>query len=160
MAYLGNSTRDRTPAAPRAGAAGPRLGHSGPERITDGPGQTGRGADAGRRWALPDDGERVASFGAGLALGLTLGAGLALLLTPRTGAETRAVLRRSVRRARARGGDAWDDLGDVLRVATRRGGRRVRRAVQRGGWTAQDLIDERRAARRRKRAARMAALDC
>ena len=160
MAYLGNSTRDRTTAAARTAAAGPRLGPPRPERAADGPGQGGRGPEAGRRWALPEDGERAATFGAGLALGLTLGAGLALLLTPRTGAETRAVLRRSVRRARARSGDAWDDLGDALRTATRRGGRQVRRAVQRGGWTAQDLIDVRRALRRRKRAARMAALDC
>ena len=160
MAYLGNSTRDRTTATARPGAAGPRLGRPGAERIADGPGQGGRGTDTSRRWTLPADGERATSFGAGLALGLTLGAGLALLLTPRTGAEARAVLRRSVRRARSRGGDAWDDLGDALRTATRRGGRRVRRAVQHSGWTAQDLIDERRALRRRKRAARMAALDC
>jgi hypothetical protein len=61
---------------------------------------------------------QVALFGAGLALGLTLGAGAALLTTPRTGEETRAVLRGRVGRLRRtagrKGHDVWDDLRDEL----------------------------------------------
>jgi gas vesicle protein len=73
---------------------------------------------------LPEtDWGQVALFGAGLALGITLGAGTALLTAPRTGAETRAVLRgragRLRRTATRRGHDAWDDLRDELRDAAR-----------------------------------------
>ena len=77
--------------------------------------------------ATPEDGEtdwqQVAIFGAGLALGIALGAGAALLTAPRTGSETRAVLRSRAGRLRRsttrRGHDAWDDLRDELAGAAR-----------------------------------------
>jgi gas vesicle protein len=140
MAYLGNSS-SRTTTAPGLPLGGRRAAQDPP-------------TDAGltRRWEPPFDTERVGTFGAGLALGLTLGAGLALLLAPRSGVETRAVLRRSARRAGARSRSAWDDLREELEYAARRGRRRVRRAVQRGGWAAEDLVDDR--VRRRKHSAR------
>jgi gas vesicle protein len=75
-------------------------------------------------------------FGAGLALGITLGAGAALLTAPRTGEETRAVLRGRASRLRRTAGrkshDAWDDLRDELvgvQHAIRR--RKLKRAAAR-----------------------------
>src|SRR5512144_3189896 len=69
------------------------------------------------------DWQRVAIFGAGLALGLTLGAGAALLAAPQSGEETRLALRSRARRlSRATGRrsqDAWEELRDELRSAAR-----------------------------------------
>jgi gas vesicle protein len=85
---------------------------------------------------LETDWGQVALFGAGLALGITLGAGAALLTAPRSGEETRAVLRGRVGRLRRTAGrkshDAWDDLRDELagvKHAIRR--RKVKRAAER-----------------------------
>jgi hypothetical protein len=79
---------------------------------------------------------QVVLFGAGLALGLTLGAGAALLTTPRTGEETRAVLRGRVGRLRRTAGrkshDVWADLREELagvKHAIRR--RKLKRAAAR-----------------------------
>lgn len=82
------------------------------------------------------DWNQVALFGAGLALGLAVGAGATLLAAPRSGAETRAVLRAKVGRARRstsrRGRDAWDDLRDEIRGVKRALKRRkARRAAER-----------------------------
>lgn len=153
MAYLGNSTRDRTgaqrpPAPTPAADASVRRAPLAPD---------GTPRRSSRDWPAPS--ERTTSFSAGVMVGLTLGAGLALLLAPRSGPETRAVLRRSARRAGRRGRNVWDDLYDELRVAGRQGQKRVRRTIQRGGWAAEDAIDERRLARRQARAAREA-LEC
>src|SRR4030081_866509 len=67
---------------------------------------------------IATDWGQVALFGAGLALGLTLGAGAALLTAPRTGEETRAVLRGRVGRLRRtasrKSHDVWDELRDEL----------------------------------------------
>lgn len=75
---------------------------------------------------------QVVIFGAGIALGITLGAGVALLSAPQSGAQTRADLVRSARRARTavgrRGNDTWLDLQDELRGMTR--ALRRRRAKQ------------------------------
>jgi hypothetical protein len=85
---------------------------------------------------LETDWGQIALFGAGLALGITLGAGAALLTTPRTGEETRAVLRGRVGRLRRtagrKGHDVWDDLRDELagvKHALRR--RKLKRAAAR-----------------------------
>src|SRR3954469_19824521 len=82
------------------------------------------------------DWQQVAIFGAGLALGLALGASAALLTAPQSGEETRAAIKGRVRRiertARRRGSDAWTELGDELRAATRSlRRRRAKRAAQR-----------------------------
>jgi gas vesicle protein len=81
------------------------------------------------------DWQQVTIFGAGLALGILVGAGAALLSAPRTGAETRAVIRaRAGRMGRAttrRSRDAWDDLRDELRSVKRALRRRkLRRAAE------------------------------
>jgi hypothetical protein len=85
---------------------------------------------------LETDWGQIALFGAGLALGITLGAGAALLTAPRTGEETRAVLRGRVGRLRRTAGrkshDVWDDLRDELsgvKHAIRR--RKLKRAAAR-----------------------------
>ena len=82
------------------------------------------------------DWQQVALFGVGVALGIAVGAGAALLAAPRSGAETRAVLRAKVGRARRstarRGRDAWDDLRDEIRGVKRALQRRkMRRAAER-----------------------------
>lgn len=73
--------------------------------------------------ARSDRWEQFALFGAGLALGVAVGAGAALLAAPRSGAETRAVLRaragRVGRTTTRRGRDAWDDLRDEIRDVKR-----------------------------------------
>jgi gas vesicle protein len=93
---------------------------------------------------LETDWGQVALFGAGLALGITLGAGAALLTAPRTGEETRAVLRGRVGRFRRTAGrkshDVWDDLRDELagvKHAIRR--RKLKRAAERNRRRELDL---------------------
>jgi gas vesicle protein len=71
-----------------------------------------------------------------VALGIAVGAGAALLVAPRTGAETRAVLRAKVGRVRRstarRSRDTWDDLRDEIRGVKRALQRRkLRRATER-----------------------------
>lgn len=63
--------------------------------------------------------KRTGTVAAGVALGLLVGVGLALLLAPETGADTRRLIRRKVRKLRGRGEDAWDDLRLELRKARR-----------------------------------------
>lgn len=75
--------------------------------------------------------ETIAVFAAGVALGVALGAGAALLLAPQSGSETRQAIARRGRRLGHRSRDAWDDLRDELRRATRRGIRTLRRRRER-----------------------------
>lgn len=80
--------------------------------------------------------QQLATFGAGLALGIAVGAGAALLSAPRSGAETREVIATGVERARRstvrRSRDAWDELRDEIRQATRTlRRRRARRDLER-----------------------------
>src|SRR6185295_12853550 len=92
----------RDPSAP--GASRP-IGSTGP---APGRRQEGHAAhdDIG---AHETDWQRVALFGVGLAIGLTLGAGAALLAAPHTGEETRAALRSRARRlSRATGRRSHD----------------------------------------------------
>ena len=83
----------------------------------------------------------VAIFAAGIALGAVVGAGTAFLVAPESGDETRAALARRSRRLGRRAHDAWDDLRDELRFATRRGRRRVRRAFDERGLSARARED-------------------
>lgn len=79
------------------------------------------------------DWERIAIFGAGIALGALLGAGVSAFTAPLSGPDARRAVRRGARRMMWRGQDAWEDLRDELAAATirrqkqfRRGRRRVR----------------------------------
>jgi hypothetical protein len=78
---------------------------------------------------------------AGIALGAALGAGVALLLTPRTGEETRELLGDSARRLGDRVADRLDDFRGDLHRGTRRSRRKLRRGVTRGRWKVEDLMD-------------------
>jgi gas vesicle protein len=124
MSYAGPSRARGTARTASSSAAGrpasPRRGA--PLSPSPSPGET--------------DWQQVAIFGAGVALGIAVGAGAALLAAPRTGAETRAVLRaragRVGRSTSRRGHDAWDDLRDEIRGVTRALQRRkARRAAAR-----------------------------
>ena len=112
--------------------AGPAKGSRGSTRAAASPAPQRLSGRPSRRPPEPveeTDWERVALFGAGLALGIAVGAGAALLTAPQSGAETRAVLRartgRLTRSAARRGHDAWDELREELR-SVRRGLRRRR----------------------------------
>jgi hypothetical protein len=117
----GSARKARTSRAASTAARTPVAPGGGPAASTDG---------------LETDWGQIALFGAGLALGITLGAGAALLTAPRTGEETRAVLRGRVGRLRRTAGrkshDVWDDLRDELagvKHAVRR--RKLKRAAER-----------------------------
>jgi hypothetical protein len=84
--------------------------------------------------------ERVGLVTAGLVIGALLGAGLAMLLTPRTGAETRALVAKRARRARRDAVRAIDTVGDELRSAARKGRREVERAVRSARDSASDML--------------------
>lgn len=86
------------------------------------------------------DWEHVSLLGAGLVVGAIVGVGAALLFAPQSGVETRTAIRRQVRVAQSRAGDAWGDLADELAAAARRGRRRARRALRRARWRASDAI--------------------
>lgn len=110
-----------------------------------------RGRPFDRHLELPDvDWRRAGGFGAGLVLGALLGAGTALLLAPQSGEDMRRQLRRSSRRGVRRASVVWDDLGDELRFAGEKAGRRMRRRAERGRWQAEDLVDRVRPGRRRR----------
>ena len=88
-----------------------------------------------------DEQARALVFGAGLAVGALLGAGLALLLAPQSGQATRAMLVTGARRLPDRARDSWDDLGEELRYALRRRGKRVRRGMRNARWKAADMVE-------------------
>lgn len=85
---------------------------------------------------------QIGSFAAGIAIGAVLGAGVALLMAPASGEDVRAGIWRGVRGIGTRATTAWDDLGDELRVAARRGRKGIARGITRGGWAAEDLVDK------------------
>jgi hypothetical protein len=124
-------------AGPSRGAGSARTARSSRTAATAArtPNSRGSTPDASSNGFETDWGQ-VALFGAGLALGITLGAGAALLTAPRSGEETRAVLRGRVGRLRRTAGrkshDVWDDLRDELagvKHAIRR--RKLKRAAAR-----------------------------
>lgn len=123
MSYAG-PTKTRADSAPPATPAGARK--SPPRRTPS-------------RAAAPTGGtdwQRLALFGAGLAVGIALGAGVALLTAPQAGEETRAGLGRKARRTTRmlgrRSRDAWLDLRDELHGATQAISRRkARRDLER-----------------------------
>ena len=84
------------------------------------------------------DWQHIGLVAVGVAVGALVGVSAALLYAPERGAYTRRRIGRGVRASRLRLADAWQDLGDELRVATRRGRRRVRRAA-RGAADSADL---------------------
>ena len=93
------------------------------------------------------DWQRVAIFGAGTLLGVTLGAGAALLFAPKSGRATRRDLARRGRRWQSRTTDAWNDLRDELHFAARRGRRKLNRAIRdrwqrRGQGQEQPILDD------------------
>ena len=111
MSYAGPASRSRGSAGrrdPAAAAPSRPIGAAGPAPIRR-PSAPSTDSDEGDH---ETDWQRVAIFGVGLAIGLTLGAGAALLAAPQTGEETRAALRSRARRlTRATGRrsqDAWD----------------------------------------------------
>ena len=125
-------------AGPSRGAGSARTARSSRTASTAArtPASRGGNAAAPSPNGLETDWGQIALFGAGLALGITLGAGAALLTAPRTGEETRAVLRGRVGRLRRTAGrkshDAWDELRDELagvKHAIRR--RKLKRAAAR-----------------------------
>ena len=83
----------------------------------------------------------IAIFAAGIAIGAVVGAGSALLFAPESGVETRAAIARRGRRVGRRAHDAWDDLRDELRFATRRGRRRLHRAMDDRGYSSRARRD-------------------
>lgn len=116
-----------------------------PVRAT-GVGRSGSGVRrAPARGSMPDTTPPLAAFAAGIALGVLVGAGAALLFAPGSGADTRRALVRGGRRLRRRGHDAWEDLGDELRDAARRGrralARRRRTRARRGEREQFEAID-------------------
>jgi gas vesicle protein len=137
MSYAGPATRRHRSAAPQDPAATRERGFAAGRSTSP----LSRGAaSAHRADGHETDWQQVAVFGVGLALGLSLGAGIALLAAPQTGDETRAALKgraRRIRRATSRRSqDAWADLRDELRSATkslrrRRSQRAARKALQR-----------------------------
>jgi hypothetical protein len=88
-----------------------------------------------------EDRSQTLAFGAGIAVGALLGAGLALLFAPQSGAVTRAGISRGARRIPERARDGWDDLGEELRMALRRRGKRVRRGMRDARWKAADFVE-------------------
>lgn len=142
MAYAGSTTRSRGGTRPNGRSApAPRSGDGMARRPAGEMPVAARPVgtpSTGRDWSAT--GRAAGLFGTGLALGLLVGAGIALLSAPHTGAEMRALLGAQAHRVRRRADNAWDELGDELRWAARRGGRSVRHGITRGRWAAADLI--------------------
>lgn len=97
-----------------------------------------RGRPYSRSLGLDVDWRRVRLLAAGLTAGALLGAGVALLTASQSGSRTRRQLANAGRRAGARAADAWDGLGDELRVARARARRDVKRGLRSGRREAVD----------------------
>lgn len=78
----------------------------------------------GRPYSRDPDWHTVALVGAGIFAGAVLGAGMALLAAPQSGAHTRLVLRRELRRRRPWQRGSWERFGDELRQIARHKKRR------------------------------------
>jgi gas vesicle protein len=87
------------------------------------------------------DFQRASLLGAGLLIGAVLGASVALLLAPRTGAQTRTLLKRRASRVKHRAADALDTVTDEIRSAAHRGSREARRAMHRARKAALEALD-------------------
>ncbi len=91
-----------------------------------------RGRPYSRSLEFDVDWARASVFGSGLALGALIGAGIALLTAPGSGSHTRRKIADAGRRAGGRAADAWDGLGDEIRVVRAKTRRDVKRGL-RGG---------------------------
>ena len=100
--------------------------------------QRPRGRPYTRSLELDVDWRRARVFAAGLTAGALLGAGVALLMAPQSGSRTRRQLVNVGRRAGTRAADAWDGLGDELRVARARARRDMKRGLRSGRREAVD----------------------
>lgn len=80
----------------------------------------------------------------GFLLGLLLGGGLALLLAPRTGEETRQILRERGRRLK----DAAEATADDLQGRVEEGYEKARTRVEEGIETARRTIDDKKGSAR------------
>ncbi|MHB1224827.1 MAG: YtxH domain-containing protein [Gemmatimonadaceae bacterium] len=100
--------------------------------------QRPRGRPYSRSLELDVDWRRARTFAAGLTAGALLGAGVALLMAPQSGSRTRRQLVNVGRRAGSRAADAWDGLGDELRVARARARRDMKRGLRSGRREAVD----------------------
>lgn len=89
-----------------------------------------RGRPYSRSLELDVDWARASVFGSGLALGALIGAGVALLTAPESGSRTRRKIADVGRRAGGRAADAWDGLGDELRVVRAKTRRDVKRGLR------------------------------
>jgi hypothetical protein len=79
----------------------------------------GRSKARGRPFRREADWRLVALIGAGVAAGMMIGAGIALLTAPQSGAHTRLVLTREMRRRTPWRNNPWDQLGEALHKAAR-----------------------------------------
>lgn len=101
-----------------------------------------RGRPFSRSFELRVDRDRATLLGAGLAMGAILGAGIALLTAPQSGERTRHKIAHASRRASHRAAEAWDGLGDDLRVAQARARRSMRRGLRTGRRGIGDALDD------------------
>lgn len=127
MSYAGNISRTGRRASTGASAASRTTLSAAPGGPPPRPGPSADESEIAWR--------EVAIFAAGIAMGALVGAGAALLFAPESGEETRAAIARRGRRFGRHAHDAWDDLRDELRFATRRGRRRFRRAMDDRGMS-------------------------
>lgn len=135
--------RDSVSRAARGSASGPSEDHHHHDHEHDHPAELAarkrpRGRPYTRSLELDVDWRRARVFAAGLTAGALLGAGVALLMAPQSGFRTRRQLLGVGRRAGTRAADAWDGLGDELRVARARARRDMKRGLRSGRREAVD----------------------
>lgn len=119
--HHGGHDQDRWQEASRA--------HDGGTYLEEAP-QRPRGRPYSRSLQMHVDWPRASAFGSGLALGALIGAGIALLTAPESGSRTRRKIVDAGRRAGGRAADAWDGLGDELRVVRAKTRRDVKRGLR------------------------------
>lgn len=123
------------------GQDGAATAHDGGAYLEEAP-RRPRGRPYSRSFELNVDWARASIFGSGLALGALIGAGVALLTAPESGSRTRQKIADAGRRAGGRAADAWDGLGDELRVVRAKTRRDVKRGVRGGRRDIADALSD------------------
>lgn len=88
--------------------------------------------------------DRIGFFAAGVTVGIAIGAGAALLLAPRSGEDTRTLIRSRAQDLADRVADRRDRIRDDILWRSRQGRKALSRGLIRGRWSAEDALEQQR----------------
>jgi hypothetical protein len=118
-----------------------------PGRGLDAPGNGNSSAArrvVGTSYDEPHAWDRIGFFAAGVAIGIAIGGGVSLLLAPRSGEDTRTLIRSRAQELAERMAERKDRIRDDILWRSRQGRKALRRGLIRGRWSAEDALEQQR----------------